>query len=80
MTDRCFVCGTPFHPSTGHDFRPWWPIVYCWGCTRHMCLFVKGMMSRKVGKTAGFYEAAVTSVRPDDGQIFMLTPLKDLID
>jgi len=62
-SERCFACGGPYHEATGHRFREYEGVVYCGPCSNRMRIFVKGMMSRKVGKTAGFYLAASTSIR-----------------
>jgi hypothetical protein len=63
VREKCFACGGPYHEATGHRFRGFEDVVYCGVCSNRMRIFVRGMMSRKVGKTAGFYEAAATSIR-----------------
>jgi hypothetical protein len=60
---RCFQCGGPCHPATGHAFdeETW----LCGACARGMISWVKGHVAVGRGRRRGgdFYGAAVTSIR-----------------
>lgn len=60
---RCFQCGGPCHPATGHAFdeETW----LCGRCARAMIAWVKGHVAVGRGRRRGgdFYGAAVTSIR-----------------
>jgi hypothetical protein len=60
---RCFACGGPYHPSTGHLFREYPGVAYCGACYRPFLKWMKGHLNRRWGKQK-FYEEAVTSIRP----------------
>ena len=60
---RCFACGGPYHPATGHWFGPAFPdVFYCGRCARYFVRWMSGHLKRKWNKGA-FYEEAQTSVR-----------------
>ena len=59
--ERCFSCGGPFHPATGHYHRPDVPI--CGACTRRFVRWLKGHTRRRWGGH-DFYAEAATSIRP----------------
>ena len=59
---RCFACGGPYHPASGHLFREFEGVAYCGRCTRYFFGWVKGHTKRRWGGQ-DFYEAAATSVR-----------------
>ena len=60
---RCFQCGGPRHPATGHAFDD--EIGLCGRCARAMIAWVKGHVAVGRGRRRGgdFYGAAVTSIR-----------------
>ena len=53
---KCFVCGAPFHPSSGglfgHQNTP-----FCGACCRELLGFVKGHTARRWNKVR-FYDHA----------------------
>jgi hypothetical protein len=58
---RCFACGGPYHPNTGHRFAD--DVVYCGAC---FWPFIDFMKSRFYQRTKGpdFIAEATTSIRP----------------
>lgn len=54
---RCFACGGPYHPATGHLFREFM-VAYCGRCYRHFIEWMKGHMRRKWGGLDFYAEAA----------------------
>lgn len=58
---RCFACGGPYHPASGHLWREFMA-AYCGPCYRHFIAWMKGHMHRKWAG-ADFYAEALTSVR-----------------
>ena len=59
---RCFKCGGPYHPSSGHLFREM-DVAYCGACYRPFLAWFKGHTRRKWAG-ADFYLEALTSIRP----------------
>jgi hypothetical protein len=58
---RCFKCGGPYHPATGHwDER--FNVVFCGACYKPFVKWLKGHLKRKWGN-ANFYEEAATSIK-----------------
>lgn len=57
---KCFQCGGPFHPATGHFHRPDVPV--CGPCFRPFVAWVKQHTKRKWSGQS-FYEAAASSVK-----------------
>jgi hypothetical protein len=58
---RCFACGGPYHPASGHVFAD--EIVYCGACYRPFIEFMKSRFYRR-SKGPDFIAEAVTSIRP----------------
>jgi hypothetical protein len=64
---RCFACGGPFHPASGHAWMP--DVVYCGRCIRSFYDWVRThtrpWRPRKgdAGPPRDFYGEAATSIR-----------------
>ena len=58
---RCFACGGPYHPSTGHIFGD--DVVYCGACYKPFVVFMKSRFYHRDGGP-DFIAEALTSVRP----------------
>lgn len=55
---RCFQCGGPYHPATGHwDER--WDVVFCGACYKPFVKWLAGHLSRRWRKLR-FYDHAVS--------------------
>ena len=63
VTIRCFACGGPYHPATGHLGREFM-VPYCGTCTCHFFAWVKSQMRRKWGKMDFYVEAAKKQEEP----------------
>jgi hypothetical protein len=59
---KCFACGGPYHPASGHLFREF-DVAYCGACYRPFLTWMKGHLNRRWSK-GKFYEEAATSIRP----------------
>jgi hypothetical protein len=57
---RCFACGGPFHPATGHYHRP--DVAICGRCARSFLSWLKGHTKRRWGGH-DFYAEAATSIK-----------------
>ena len=62
---KCFSCGGPFHPATGHYHRPDVPV--CGPCTKRFVAWLKGHTKRRWGGK-DFYAHAATSIKPGMGR------------
>ena len=73
---RCFACGGPYHPATGHLFQI--DIAYCGACYRPFLQWFKGRMNM-VCRKHRFYDAAATSIRPrSEAEIMQLSESCDV--
>ena len=54
---RCFACGGPYHPSTGHLWKKFEGVAYCGPCYRSFLSWLKPHMHRRWGGER-FYDAA----------------------
>ena len=54
---RCFACGGPYHPATGHLWRELSAVAYCGPCYRSFLSWLKPHMHRRWSGER-FYEAA----------------------
>ena len=57
---KCFACGGPFHPATGHYHRP--DVAICGRCARSFLSWLKGHTKRRWGGH-DFYAEAATSIK-----------------
>jgi hypothetical protein len=58
---RCFKCGGPYHPATGH-WNERFDVVFCGACYRPFVKWLSGHLKRRWGG-ANFYQEAATSIR-----------------
>lgn len=58
---RCFACGGPYHPASGHIFSE--DVVYCGACYRPFVAFMKSRFYQREDEP-DFIAEAMTSIRP----------------
>lgn len=59
-SQRCFACGGPYHPASGHLWEA--DVAYCGPCTRRFFDWVKQHTRGRL-RGGDFYLAAATSIR-----------------